>query len=1415
MSRKWVRSLLRMGLNSYQRRLLERTLNVWETAFFDSPRVHADTLPGNERKLCELLTFFFRGQLQKEQLEITALRRAHEEFLKRLSRVATPADRDQCILDFARSLGSSPKELRLDRKALRRWFDSDCVTERAERQRHTIEFRLVHALDRLGALGAEILKHATSPAQRKSYWAQLGLESAIEPLLAYDGDVRVVRAAIATLDRVLRAWSDPPQHVIEHGTLQFVFQAALQPSQDTWVQRSALDLIAHVSPDSLLPILEKQITNREGRDDIFVRKRVVEILVETQGHSAESAALLEAAANDPSPFVRQGFARALERAAAPVVLRWLGSLVTSDPVPQVRAAATIAAIAYLGHPDLHAEALRAWSTAVTADEDDFVRTVALESIDSAFSERAVSAQQRPKVWHQLASPIEACYRNAPSIEVRRRAALARERLWARTHGEAIVVRSSLQTILDETPPGERLVLPPELLATHGEEMLGRTLSVLAQHDFGFDIELQTKQLQGVQGPLFGFRWWRFLNELRHPGPDKRQAFHHTVGRVFTGSLRAPSAVLAELAETKVPGEPLFIEDEGGWRPYLPLVDDLVSSVSLWGHSRPFSIYTAEGITDVLPPRNRRQCRKAALQLTWNFAEHARRRNWRAADTGRPSEYLEEIQRMGFEFRLRPYDEASTDVEVRRFFPTGAAGILPPLLPEELWYPLQDYFFSLYENSIVDLLLFGGGTLALFLGRHWHANRALERARRNLPLVVGGWGTRGKSGSERLKAALFNALGYSVVSKTTGCEAMFLYCHPFGKIHELFLFRSYDKATIWEQANIVKLASALEADVFLWECMGLKPEYVDILQRQWMQDDIATLTNAYPDHEDVQGPAGFNIPEAMTQFIPAGSRLITCEELMLPILAQDSREKRTSVRAVNTVEAGLLTRDVLERFPYEEHPSNVAMILVLAEELGVEQDFALKEIADFVVPDLGVLKTYPAAGVRGRVLEFTNGNSANDRHGALGNYRRLGFDRQERTTEPTVWKTTLVNNRADRIPRSRVFARILVEDITADRHYLIGDNLNGLVGYIRESWDEAAARLKLWPETGEFTPFEILEREAGRRRVPRSAQELLDRLHGMVSSNDDSAAQEIVAKHWLDPTALRDALAKLPEEHCLDAIERVHKAELAAYQEYREFRMELEGVATADQSNTDARFRDLLWTWFERTIVVVENYHISGDGIIDLIAEDTPPGYTNRVLGLQNIKGTGLDFVYRWQAWDACASACQRLLESDAARSREGLRSLVAFQEHGLLTAERVTETLDQFSETQHAQSEQAQAQMALVRSNLASALARIEDSAQDGSGGNQAWVSGVEGFLDPGDSVRRRRTADRIYRDLADGRIASERAVVELKKLIQRQKGGWLAKRLDGIRRRLLQAFMRHRRSSRETEARTRPTPASGLNRQS
>ncbi len=412
-----------------------------------------------------------------------------------------------------------------------------------------------------------------------------------------------------------------------------------------------------------------------------------------------------------------------------------------------------------------------------------------------------------------------------------------------------------------------------------------------------------------------------------------------------------------------------------------------------------------------------------------------------------------------------------------------------------------YFISVSSNSQQALALFLAGVAALGLLAAYLRSRGIARDRAAIPLVIGGWGTRGKSGTERLKAGLLHGLGHRVFAKTTGCEAMFIHAPPGGPAREIYSFRPQGKATIWEQRTLLHLARALGSEVFLWECMALSPAYVQILQRAWMRDDLSTITNAYPDHEDIQGPAGVDVAAVIAGFVPTDATLITSELNFLPLLRAEAGRQRTRVIELPALAGELLPADLLALFPYEEHPRNVALVARLAVELGLDPDLAIVTMAEHVVPDLGVLKRFGPARVRGRLLEFINGCSANERTGFLSNWRRTGCATQDLAAEPDHYLITVVNNRDDRVGRSQVFARVIVEDAAADRHVLIGSNTHGLLGYIRDALDEFLARQV------------VLRREdlslgtAGEVAAARRLDELLRRLR-IVPGEPGALAQQL-------------------------------------------------------------------------------------------------------------------------------------------------------------------------------------------------------------------------------------------------------------------------------------------------------------------
>lgn len=1382
-----IRQVLEAELDPFQRRIHRRELYAWERRALGQ-RLDDGTLlvAGAPRGvLVERLSALLRVDIEDQLRRRSAMALEFANFRRAYLHAATSGEREDLVLGFALTLGARPGRLRGDRRALRRWFGYDAVSERYERWLAKVERRIIFALDRLGALAGFIQRQDIDGTAALSLWRRLDLEPLARSLFVYAGNPRVRSAAFRAVSRLLaRMPEDARTDMVTDTTLRFVYRTALEQRQDTWLQCAALNFLAVLAPESLDRVIAVRLKQPGEGDDLFVRRCAVRWLGARLPAAPELAGLIAIAVVDPSPAVRQTVAEILPAAPVASVALALTELLDLRNETAVRAAALLAMARCCARAELRDLVRRQLRAALAQETDVYVLRVALDAVVEGYGEQCADVEPASRWLGELLPAIAALHVGAPALAVRRWAAQARERLWGLSDPGAALLLARLAPEVCAAAEGRPRRV--RWLREVDPQLLGRVLALLALRDFGIDVHQTRRGAVIVRGNRFGFRLWRWLHEFRHPGTDKRQGFRHVVGRLYRGGVRANSPIVAELAQTKVPGEPLLLSGEEGWRPYLPLVDEMISALDRPFGSPPLRLFTSEGVTEVAPPPSLWRRLRARYALTRNFVHYAQLRNWREDSALPCGSYVAALRELGFVLRLRPHGAetaapATIDPAVTRFFTATAA--LPGLQTIE---ELRSYFFSVYGNSLPELALFIGVLLAIFGGRHLAASRRIRRNRGRIPVSIGGWGTRGKSGTERLKAALFNALGHTVVSKTTGCEAMFLYGPAGGALREMFLYRPYDKATIWEQANVIDIAGKLDVDIFLWECMGLTPAYVSILQQQWMRDDLATITNTYPDHEDVQGPAGINIPQVMTNFIPRGATLITSEEQMLPILADDARIKGTRMHSIGWREAGLITSDVLHRFPYAEHPFNIALVCRMAAELGIDGDFALKEMADRVVADLGVLKASPIASVRGRRLEFINGMSANERYGCLGNFQRMGFVEQDPYRCPDVHLATVVNNRADRVPRSKVFAAILVNDVGADHHYLIGTNLDGLQNYIWEAWAEYSAGVTLDDQARGRSPAAVLEETARRFRIAYRDEQVQERLSAMLDGlgTDTDTEADTIAAAWRTPQQLADTLGeRLPAEQfgALVAYTEQRIAEVAEYG-----RLATRIAAGERGAQLDADFRAQLRTWFERKLVVIADAHASGDQVIDTIVRHSPPGLLTRIMGMQNIKGTGLDFVYRWQAWETCARACDELCSGADGVAERGLRALAGFREYGLLCEDRVRQALAQAQQMPVAHSEWFPSESAFIRTNLDDAMQRLRTHLQvSGGGGRIGFVARllthVESFLDAGDAVRRRKRANLIYRELGLERIGLERAALELQALIKRQKGGWLEKWLEGL----------------------------------
>lgn len=1389
--------LLREGMPPLLARADGSRLRALADGFRGGQRPAVLRLSIRDEELRLELVDYMREELRRQLAEHERLRGRMEQFRLRFSRAITEREKHQHILDLARDLGANRARLRGDRAAFRRWFAEDAVIERGLRQAAACERMLALLLDRIALHGRQLMQLLAASGHDEELercWRYLDLERALLPLFSHEGDARVRAAAFRCVGQTLAAMPAGVQgRAYGAETFRVAYNAALDRHSPVWVAAEAMRSILTMAPGSAIDVLVERLTRPpppQDREDLFLRRRAVRTLGyrlrRLQDLSPEQrralSDLLHATVDDPSPLVRQGAAEALALVRTSRSVALLREMALRDRVPQVRAAALLANLQMLSQDGSRAELQATVEAVLRAESDRFVLRTALHVVRQGHR-LLVDGGRAPdaEAWLALVDAISQLHQAAPDLSVRRWAGQLLERLWMQQDAERRAAYERLAQTVQGLDVGGRRALDPAELRRQEPTVLGRLLSLLAEDDHGVEIEPDGRRPWLVRGHRFGMRLWRVLHEWRNPDTAKRQAHRHTIGRRFGGTLRAPSAILSELSETKVPGEPLYMAAEAGWRPYLPLMDEVLSSLRT---PRALRIFTSEGVTTLLPPQRLRDRLRSYWRLSSGFPRYARLRNWREGESLPPNSYVAALQEAGFSVALEAHADIvpgvanQADPAVVRFFQRRATlrSALPlPLLM--LWENFADYFVSLYQNTLRELFTFLVAMTAVFVGRHLYFNRKMQQARRSIPLVLGGWGSRGKSGTERLKAAVINALGYNTVSKTTGCEAMFLHGYAYAPLREMFLFRPYDKATIWEQVFVMRTAQQLGTEVFLWECMGLTPSYVNVLQKQWMRDDLSTLTNTYPDHEDIQGPAGINIPQVMTEFIPENSTLLTSEEQMLPILRDAAAAFGTRIRSVGWLEAGIIPPDVMSRFPYEEHPYNVALVTALADELGQDADFAWKEMADRVVADLGALKAYAAAPLRGRRLEYILGNSANERLAAMGNWVRMGLDRADPRQQPGVFVTTLVNNRADRVARSRVFAGMMVNDTPADLHCLIGSNVTGLYAFVKEEWAARMATTTLWPDA-ETPSSAVLERWANWLRVPSRPEDVSQRLAAMLGGAEPQAVAEW-SLLWDRPEELKAALASagLPRA---DEILQFAQRYADEYQACRAFAERLQGQAASPA--LDAEFKELLWRWFDARIYLFQDFHASGNHIIETICEKTPPGFHNRIMGMQNIKGTGLGHVYTWEAWEVCHRALVKLGSGNATEAGAGLSALAEFRDYNLLCEEAVRSVLQEFRKSPHSQNEQAQALLKLIELQFEAASEKLRSQSGAVPRGRLAsMVDAIEAFLDAGDAVKRRKHANRIYRDLATQRIGHARAAKELQGLNKRQKGGWLWERIQKL----------------------------------
>ncbi|MCB9681870.1 MAG: hypothetical protein H6733_10395 [Alphaproteobacteria bacterium] len=1277
-------------------------------------------------------------------LTLVALGKERTQALRRIDgdtqvlRAATASGTGRFALEDALARMSEPWQAAADRRALDRHLDQTAIEDRLVRRRHAVDQRWELMATVVAAQPVDGV-----PPPRRDELRRAALEIADERTTRWPVRVAALRL-MGTLSASAHLADDRT-----HEVRLALRRIARDGRDDPWVQSEALSAWLAFAPDEeaegvLAWILARgpEADGTAHRDHVFARARAAHLAAR---HDQLDLLVATVEGDEPSEHVRMACLRALALSDRPDDKALVaGRLVGPPDRWRVAAAGALALLDANAGQDEEAWALvgrylpLAPARAVRVVLDGAWARVRAGTLDVAHAER-VGTSWRDALARWSAHDVD-------DPDLRRLAVVLAT--WARLQAEPAtraawpVLAEHVRTHAEGS--STRFASGP-VAALRGDQILD-VLFLLAHED----VDLSAEPL-GTGGPVRldavprgGWRVyvggdirraaWRVQHELTHPRHDKRQAWRHTTDEIPSGRLVAMSGRMTEVVATEVPGRRVSSPTTLAWQEHLPLPATLLTALR-------------HGEAVVRHPEGTITLRPTGWSSRWRGARAyvglAELRGRLAALP--PDEasrvYDKALGEAGFRVQRDPTQTPSAPV-------AHAAAVAPVAVGMGLLQDVQQWGWlgtagSSDLHTYGELAALSAGALTFWTAGKVVREAQVRRWRRKIPLVVGGWGSRGKSSVERLKAALFHGLGYSVLCKSTGCEAMLLLALPGLDPVEVFLYRPRDKATIVEQQAVLGIAAQWRPQVVLWECMALNPIYTGILQGEWMRDDLTTITNTYPDHEDIQGPSGRDVADTISTFTPHRGHLVTSEHHMTPVLERRARARHSGFAACRPEDWDLVPRDLLKRFPYQAYDRNVSLLCRLGEHLGVPRDVTLRTIADHVLIDLGAFKRYGPMDVDGRTLAFVNGCSANDRASFLSNWERADLDTFDDTAGLSRGLITILNNRGDRLARQAMFERIAALDVSAERVVIIGTNVGPMYDGILE-----ALRRDLVPAL-----LEIAHGPDGRRKLFDMLCKRLRR-RPMTPAEADAAVARAAAERELP------AGVPSPDDRWTQA-ETWWREEVAWLTGLRD-----QGEAWSMEAAIDA-----LVGFLARRVVPFRDSTMKGDAILRDLAAMMPEGTRTELLGTENIKGTGLDFVYRWTSIERVLGWLAVLPEGSAVDVRDRLERLTAYDGYGLYDARhalgvvRALHAQGRFSRL--ACDEDAEAALATLDRAVQRRTAKLAGA--DDSGGESAF-SRFRKQVDVWGSMRRRAAADRLYRDLSHGRVGMERAAVEAKKLVDGEK---------------------------------------------
>ncbi|NOU52445.1 poly-gamma-glutamate synthase PgsB [Pseudoalteromonas sp. JBTF-M23] len=1287
---------------------------------------------------------FIRHKIEQQQAEISQLRNAYQLFMTRLSKSEIDYEKQQHILNYAETLGATAKQLKADKAAFARWFDEGAMRDRYQSKVAEIEQGIKFLIARLGTLSKNYL--AINHAQLEQTWRTLDLQPFFLSLLEQNQTAFIRHSIIRALVNQVALIQE---HNIDTQLSSELIARLVELLDDEQTPYTAiidiLEILIHQRPTfvrghmwAALFADEQQIDNNQ----LFILAALPRVITQQQNITAKDITLLEQLSEHDYPRVRQALIEQTASLPDDIAKTIILDRFANEQVDAVRFTLIKQLTAERFCEDLFAFEL--WQQTLFGQYTLPIKRIALEQSARIMLNMQLNQDSENAIFERFINVLNKVLLQTQPVAVKRYITRTREQLTS-FYNQALIADINTQLAY-----GNTVLLPNNSTDQH---TLGRALSFLAQQRVGFNGKLSRGKWHIHEGYNIARRLWRVVHELCHSSTDKRPGFSHTTARKPSAQLHVPSCTVAEISETNVPGEPLYHLHEHSARPYLPLLDYILSILSQDQLASPVFSYSPDGILEITKPASFTRRIYAYCYISLHFQQLD---NLRKGGEFEQQKYLNELVKLGFKIQFKAYGNVlncafPVEPGIESLF--SHFRLAPSVIA--IWSSFKEYAYSVYQNTLSQLVFFVVSFSAYFWGRHLYISRKIIRNRQAIAVSIGGWGTRGKSGTERLKAALFSALALRCITKTTGCEAMMIYCKITGEQYEVPIFRPFNKATIWEQSDVLEFAKSVNADVFLWECMGLTPRYVKILRR-WMKDNFITITNAYPDHEDILGPSGVDVAREMSAFIGEDTQVFTSEQTMAPFLESAAKEKNSTLIQVHWGDGFQITPDIRALYPYDEHPDNIALVCKMAQYIGINKDFVFKATAERIVPDIGVLQHFFAAKVGDLSQSFVNSMSANERLATIENWQRLELFKM--SEQPHVQTIALINNREDRVARSKVFANIMAEDLCFDHIVVVGSNVGGFASYLKEAVKQRIIK-------------------AIENKDKKSISDFITQ----IKLNDDIASLLAAMNISLQTCPLT-----ITQVSSYEALEQAlcSNNELCDHQKsilLKHYSLWQKGQAIIAIDDLTAHANNILQTCLSllnSKLVLIEDVHISSNSLTQTIAKLGCKDQHQLIVGMQNIKGVGISYVQSWQQWQKTQKVCEQLLDPkiNSTEFRQALNLLAHQTNFNLLEVSLIAQTAQALLSVSHAQSELSQAELQILLNKLAdSASEKHSNSKQKAqSPVKQFFYQVIESFLEAGAAVKRKKLAQQVYKDIASQHITIERATDVLSRLSQSQKSGWL-----------------------------------------